>query len=61
MIVSLSNIWVMLYLIKIMAQQQVILVKVFDYSVIIEEPLLKTEYLVRSLLAKNILRWQKHQ
>ena len=36
------------------AQKQVIIVRVFNYSAIIKEPFLKAEYLVQSLLAKNI-------
>lgn len=37
-----------------MAQKQVIVVRVFYYSATMKEPFLKAEYLVQSLLAKNI-------
>lgn len=38
-----------------MAQKQVMVVKVLNYSAIIKEPFLKAEYLGHSFLAKNIL------
>lgn len=55
-----SNIWMVLYLIKIIAEKKIIVAKVFNYSAFIKESFLKAEFLVHSCLKYSPLG-QKQQ